>query len=187
MKTAYFLALLTAAILPFSSQAHDFAEGKRVPAVGINDKGELLLKQDEFSYQNWNSARLAGKVRVIQHIAGRSSAKEMNAGLIEAIKAAQLPHDHYQTTTIVNTDDALPGTGMFVRSSIESNKKQYPWSQFIVDSDGLAKKAWQLKSGGSAIVVLDKQGNVRYVKDGALSQQEIQQVMALLKQLLKAD
>ncbi len=59
---------------------------------------------------------------MVQHIAGRSSAKEKNANLIEAIKAAGFPHDRYQTTTIVNTDDAIPGTGMFVRNSIESNK-----------------------------------------------------------------
>ena len=45
---------------------------------------------------------------------------------MEAIKAAKLPHDRYQTTTIVNTDDAIPGSGMFVRSSLESNKKLYP-------------------------------------------------------------
>lgn len=67
-----------------------------------------------------------GKVRVLQHIAGRTSAKEKNATLIEAIKSAKLPHDRYQTTTIVNTDDAIPGSGMFVRSSLESNKKLYP-------------------------------------------------------------
>ncbi|MEA7581130.1 alpha-amylase family glycosyl hydrolase, partial [Salmonella enterica subsp. enterica serovar Anatum] len=42
---------------------------------------------------------------VLLHIAGRTSAKEKNATLIEAIKSAKLPHDRYQTTTIVNTDD----------------------------------------------------------------------------------
>lgn len=80
-------------------------------------------------------------MRVLLHIAGRTSAKEKNATLIEAIKSAGLPHDKYQTTTIVNTDDAIPGSGMFVRSSIESNKKLYPWSQFIVDSNGVARNA----------------------------------------------
>ncbi len=78
--------------------------------------------KDQFSYKTWNSAQLVGKVRVLQHIAGRTSAKEKNATLIEAIKSAKLPHDRYQTTTIVNTDDAIPGSGMFVRSSLESNK-----------------------------------------------------------------
>lgn len=184
MPTVRSLFTLFVVLLPLTASAHRFIEGQRVPPVGISDKGELILQQNTFSYQNWNSAKLPGKVRVIQHIAGRSSAKEKNAALIEAIKAAQFPHDRYQTTTLVNTDDAIPGTGMFVSSSIKSNKKQFPWSQFIVDSNGVAKKAWQLENEGSAIVVLDKEGKVRFAKDGALTQDEVQQVVALVHRLL---
>jgi YtfJ family uncharacterized protein len=73
---------------------------------------------------------------------------------------------------------------MFVRSSLESNKTQYPWSQFIVDSNGVAQKSWQLETGSSAIVVLDKQGRVQFAKDGPLTQEEVQQVISLLRELL---
>jgi len=166
------------------ASAHNFVDGQRVAPVGVADRGELVLNNDKFSYKSWNSAQLVGKVRVVQHIAGRSSAKEKNATLIEAIKSAKLPHDRYQTTTIVNTDDAIPGSGMFVRSSIESNKQLYPWSQFIVDSNGVVRKAWQLNEESSAIVVLDKDGRVQWAKDGALSQEEVQQVVVLLHKLL---
>lgn len=171
-------------LLPLIASAHNFVDGQRVAPVGIADRGELILDNDKFSYKNWNSSQLAGKVRVLQHIAGRIAAKEKNATLIEAIKAAKLPHDRYQTTTIVNTDDAIPGSGVFVRSSIESNKQLYPWSQFIVDGNGLARKAWQLQEESSAIVVLDKDGRVQWAKDGALTQDEVQQVVALLHKLL---
>ena len=178
------LLALSCLLLPMIACAHSFETNQRVPPVGIADRGELILDNDKFSYKNWNSAQLPGKVRVVQHIAGRSSAKEKNATLVEAIKVANLPHDRYQTTTIVNTDDAIPGSSMFVRSSIESNKKLYPWSQFIVDSDGVVRKAWQLDEGSSAIVVLDKEGRVQWAKDGALTQEEVQQVVALLHKLL---
>ncbi|MFK3706086.1 hypothetical protein EDF73_10787 [Raoultella sp. BIGb0138] len=171
-------------LLPLMASAHNFVDGQRVAPVGIADRGELILDNDKFSYKNWNSSQLAGKVRVVQHIAGRTSAKEKNATLIEAIKAAKLPHDRYQTTTIVNTDDAIPGSGVFVRSSIENNKQLYPWSQFIVDSNGVARKAWDLQEESSAIVVLDKDGRVQWAKDGALTQGEVQQVVALLHKLL---
>nr|WP_314985754.1 YtfJ family protein [uncultured Pantoea sp.] len=178
-------AVALSLLIPASVMAHNLKQDIWVPAVGVNDKGELLLQQEKFSYKNWNSAQLSGKVRVVQHIAGRSSAKEMNAALVEAIKAAKLPHDRYQTTTIVNTDDAIPGTGMFVRSSVETNKQQYPWSQFIIDSKGNVQHAWQLQPGGSAIVVLDKQGKVKFVKDGSLTQDEVTKVMTLVTSLLK--
>ncbi|MDQ9284089.1 YtfJ family protein [Escherichia marmotae] len=175
---------LTCLLLPMMASAHKFETGQRVPPIGIADRGELVLDKDQFSYNTWNSAQLVGKVRVLQHIAGRTSAKEKNAALIEAIKSAKLPHDRYQTTTIVNTDDAIPGSGMFVRSSLESNKKLYPWSQFIVDSNGIAHSAWQLDEESSAIAVLDKDGRVQWAKDGALTQEEVQQVMDLLHKLL---
>ncbi|HHS9507291.1 TPA: YtfJ family protein [Raoultella planticola] len=178
------LLAVSCLLFPLMASAHNFIDGQRVAPVGIADRGELILDNDKFSYKNWNSSQLAGKVRVVQHIAGRTSAKEKNATLIEAIKAAKFPHDRYQTTTIVNTDDAIPGSGMFVRSSIESNKQLYPWSQFIVDSNGLARKAWQLQEESSAIVVLDKDGRVQWAKDGALTQDEVQQVVALLHKLL---
>ena len=171
-------------LMPLMATAQNFTTGHRVAPVGVADRGELILDNDKFSYKNWNSAQLPGKVRVVQHIAGRSSAKEKNAALVEAIKSAGLPHDRYQTTTIVNTDDAIPGTSMFVRSSIESNKKLFPWSQFVVDSDGLVRKAWQLDESSSAIVVLDKEGRIQWSKDGELTAGEVQQVVALLHKLL---
>ena len=178
------LMAITCLLMPLMASAHNIETGKRVPPVGVADRGELMFDNDEFSYKKWNSAQLAGKVRVVQHIAGRTSAKEKNAALVEAIKSANLPHDKYQTTTIINTDDAIPGTSMFVRSSIESNKKLYPWSQFIVDSDGLVRQSWHLAEKGSAVVVLDKEGRVQWVKDGSLTPQEVQQVIALLHKLL---
>ncbi len=172
-------------LLALPATAHNLTLNQTVPPTGVADKGELMYQNEQFSYQNWNSAQLTGKVRVIQHIAGRTSAKEMNDPLIGAIKAANLAREYYQTTTIVNTDDAILGTGPFVRSSLEESKKTFPWSQFIVDSHGNVRKSWQLDAKSSAIVVLDKRGQVRYVKDGALSTQEVQQVMNLLPQLLK--
>lgn len=181
------LLILSLLVTPLLVSAHTVKIDQRVPPIGVSDKGELNYDKatDQFSYKNWNSSQLPGKVRVVQHIAGRTSAKELNAPLVEAIKHANLPHEHYQTTTIVNTDDAIIGTAMFVRSSIESNKQEFPWSQFVVDSKGNVKRAWGLADKGSAIVVLDEQGNVKFVKDGALTAEEVQQVIDQLHQLVK--
>lgn len=58
--------LLAAAclLLPLMASAHNIEKGQRVPPVGIADRGELILDNDKFSYKAWNSAQLAGKVRV---------------------------------------------------------------------------------------------------------------------------
>ncbi len=113
--------LLTLALLlsPLTASAHNFVHGRPVAPIAIADRGELLLRNGDFSYRPWNSAKLAGKVRVIQYIAGRTSAKKKNSLLINAVKDANLPGDRFQPTTIVNTDDAIPGSGFFVRGKIE--------------------------------------------------------------------
>ncbi len=85
---------LTCLLLPMMASAHQFETGQRVPPIGITDRGELVLDKDQFSYKTWNSAQLWEKCEVLQHIAGRTSAKK-NATLIEAIKSAKLPHDRY--------------------------------------------------------------------------------------------
>lgn len=179
------LLIISLLLAPMLASAHNFQLQQRIAPVGVSDKGELNYDNGKFSYKSWNSAQLSGKVRVVQHIAGRTSAKDLNDPLIEAIKAAKLPHDRYQTTTIVNTDDAIIGTAMFVRNSIEDSKKTFPWSQFIVDSNGNVRKAWDLQPKGSAIVVLDQAGKIQFAKDGALTPPEVQQVMTMLHQLLK--
>lgn len=169
-------------ILSCTAFANPIQLNQPVPSVSVSIKGEILLsKEGKFSYQDWKSQQLTGKVRTIQHIAGRSSAKELNAPLIEAIKKASFPHDTYQTTSIINADDAIFGTGIFVSNSVEDSKKEFPYSQFIVDSDGVVKKAWELAPKSSAVIILNKQGKVIYFKDGTLTSTEVTKAITLIK------
>lgn len=48
-------------LLPLMASAHNIENGQRVPAVGITDRGELILDNDKFSYKAWNSAQLPGE------------------------------------------------------------------------------------------------------------------------------
>ena len=45
-------------------------------------------------------------------------------------------------------------------------------------------KNWDLAEETSAIIVQDKQGKILFVKEGALTQDEIKQVLALIEQNL---
>lgn len=179
-----FIGLLGALLFPMLAQAHILRLDSQLPAVSVQQRGELQQQDKKTIYQAWSSQQLTGKVRVIQHIAGRSSAKALNAPLIEAIKAAKLPHDSYQTTTIVNLDDAMFGTGSFVVSSLEKSKQEFPWSSFVLDETGSVRQAWGVAEESSSIVLLDKSGAIRFVKDGALTPEEIKQVMALIQSLI---
>lgn len=168
----------------YPTLAHNIALNNGLAPVAVTKDGELILSNGDVNYQSWRSANLVGKVRVIQHIAGRSSVKEKNEALMDAIKAEKFDGTKYQTTTIINADDAIIGTGTFVKSSAEKGKKQNSHSQVILDQQSSVKNAWALKEKESLIVVLDKSGKVKFVKEGKLTPQEIQSVITLVKSLL---
>jgi YtfJ family uncharacterized protein len=181
MKIKTLLPLLLA-MTPSLSFANNLTIGENVPDVRVGAYGEIVMQGEGVAYQPWAAQNMLGKVRVIQAIAGRSSAKEMNAPLMSAITAAKFPQDSYQTTTIINQDDAIWGTGSFVKSSAQDSKKEFPWSSMVLDENGLVAKAWGLEQESSAIIVQDKQGKVLFSKEGPLEQNEITQVIELIKQ-----
>ena len=102
---------------------------------------------------------------------------------MEMIKAQHFDASKYQTTTIINAEDAIFGTGPFVKSSAEKGKKNNPHSQVILDQTGLVKNVWGLQPKESLIVVLNKSGKVQFVHEGKLSEQQTNQVIELIKKL----
>ncbi|MCW8336243.1 YtfJ family protein [Vibrio paucivorans] len=180
MKHKLLIATLLACS-PLTVLAHNLSIGQTVPDVKVDKYGEILISGDDTTYQGWSNAEMLGKVRVIQAIAGRSSSKEMNAPLMQAITAAKFSESDYQTTTIINQDDAMWGTGSFVKSSAEDSKQEFPWSSMVLDESGVVASSWGLQEESSAIVVQDKQGKVLFVHEGALDDAQIASVLELVK------
>lgn len=185
MKTTSYLFVLSTLLASSFSFAHNLQLNANLPTVNVAQNGELNIVNGEIQYQNWNSRQLIGKVRIINHIAGRSSAKEKNEALIQRIKVAHFDRKKYQTTTIINADDAVMGTGVFVKSSAEKGKKANPHSQVILDQKGSVKNAWQLKEKENAVIVLDKTGKIQFVSEGKLSNGQIEAIINLVSELMK--
>ena len=118
---------------------------------------------------------------MIQAIAGRSASKEMNAPFMKSITAQKFDTKDYQTTTIINQDDAMWGSGGFVKSSAQDSKKEFSWSSLVLDENGVAAKAWQLKKENSIIIIVDKSSKVIFVHEGALSKDEIKYAISTIK------
>lgn len=182
MKLVFSLSLV---LFVSNALAHNLQLNANLPAVTVAEDGELKLNGDKIQYQSWQASQLTGKVRIIHHFAGRSAVKEKNEALMSAIKAANFDRNKYQTTTIVNADDAVVATGVFVKSSTEDGKKANPHSQVILDQKSAVKNAWVLKEKESAIIVLDKGGKVKFVAEGKLSESQVNEVISLVNALLK--
>ncbi len=176
--------LLCSLLMPSLCFAHNLTLGQPVPATKVEHDGELILSGKAISYQHWTSDQLAGKVRVIQAIAGRSSAKKKNAKLMKAITKQNFDQRQYQTTTVINQDDSLWGTSRLVKSFAETSKKAFSWSSIVLDKKGSVAEDWQLKANESTIIVLNRHAQVLFVKEGALDTTGINQVITLLNEAL---
>lgn len=181
LKQAAILGLLFTNV----ALAHNIQLNQTLPSVTVNQDGELIAQGNKIQYKMWQSESLQGKVRVVMHIAGRSAVKEKNEALFNAIKVAKWDRQKYQTTTIINADEAIVGTGLFVKNSAESGKLENAHSQLVLDQESRVKKAWALKSKESFVAVLDKQGKVQFVSEGKLSKSQIQQILELVNKLIK--
>ncbi|CAH0534492.1 putative protein YtfJ [Vibrio stylophorae] len=173
-----------AMLFPLTAAAHNITMGSTLPAVTVNQAGELMLNGDSLEYAPWRSWQLKDRVFLIQAIAGRTNAKEMNAAMIDAIKAQNYDRMDYQTVTIINKDDAVWGTGRMVQSSAEDSKREYPWSAFVLDNEGKVAKTWDLPDESSTIILIDRYGEVLFVKEGQLSQSEVDRVISLIDENL---
>ncbi|GAA0468966.1 MULTISPECIES: YtfJ family protein [Tatumella] len=170
-----------------AAAAHNLVYGQPVAPLQIRDRGQLVVSAQSISYRPWDSGELAGKVRVVLVMAGRSTVKHNDHQLMIAVKHARFPVTAFQPVIIVNMDDTVPGTGYFVRRKIEKLQQRYPWALFVIDNDGQVGRRWQLKADSSALVVLDKGGLVRRVEEGPLTAADSRQVFSLLQQLVAGE
>jgi hypothetical protein len=170
-----------------------------LPAVGVTDKGvmvpatrieghEMVLDGPEIGYRPWALSAGNGRVRTIYHLAARLGLEEVNKPYIDALIAAQLPERlpdaPYKTITVVNLADALWGTRGLALARMERNQHAFPYALFVADEKGLARKAWDLKTGQSAVIILDRKGAILFFKEGRLAPAEIRQAVGLIQEAL---
>ena len=86
MKKIMLLSAVMGSLISINAFAHNIQPNQLLANVTVSDKGEITLNGNDVAYKSWSSTALPGKVRVIQHIAGRSAAKEKNQSMIEPSK-----------------------------------------------------------------------------------------------------
>ena len=150
--------------------------------LAIDDKGELTLEGDDVTYQPWRSDSHAGNVHVIQYLAATQSASEIYKPFTDRLETEVEP-GAIQVTSVINLKAALWGTSGFVLSEVKKNKRKYPDSTMVMDKDGAGTKTWELGKKGSALIILDADGNVRFVATQALTDTQLDEAIALVKSL----
>ena len=174
------IVVVLASWLVALTAAADIAPGNRLPDLVIAEKGELVINDGEVGYKPWSYPQQPGKVHVMQYMAATRGASNINMPFTDKMKT-DLPQGEFLSTTIINLDEAMWGTAGQVVRELKSNKHELPKAGRDADEDGEGLSKWKLESENSAVIVTDPQGVVRYFKQGAMSDAEIESTLALIR------
>jgi uncharacterized protein len=154
--------------------------GESLPPLRIDDLGECVIHGEDTAFEPWDSAR-PGRIQLVAYLPARLGVDRIHAPLYDALRKAGFPRGEPATTKLVNADDALWGTAGLVPSNIAKNKRQSPDNHLVVDTQGIGRRRWGLEEGDAAIILLDPSGKVLFFKEGELTADEIDAVVALVK------
>ena len=108
------------------------------------------------------------------------SADAIIAPLKERLNQANYEPGSFQSISIINLDDAMWGTSGLVSSELGKNKREHPEAVLVADEEGHGLAAWQLEQGTVAFILVDYEGKIRYLKQGKLSADDINTIIAML-------
>jgi len=130
----------------------------------------------------WSSEELTGKVHVVFYV--DPDEKDLNNDTSEALRLEEFPRDQYQSYAIINMDATwLPNFA--ISSALEEKQKKYPTAIYVRDYDKILVKEWQLADDNSDVMAFDKNGKLIFMKAGKLTQQEIKELIGIIRKNLK--
>jgi len=130
----------------------------------------------------WTSKELTGKVHVVFYV--DPDEKDLNNDTSEALRLEEFPRDQYQSYAIINMDATwLPNFA--ISSALEEKQKKYPTAIYVRDYDKILVKEWQLADDNSDVMAFDKNGKLIFMKAGKLTQQEIKELIGIIRKNLK--
>ena len=145
----------------------------------IELKGDLGGRLDG---SPWSSKELTGKVHVIFYV--DPDEKDLNNDTSEALRLEKFPRDQFQSYAIINMDATwLPN--LMISSAVEEKQKKYPTTIYVRDYDKTLVKEWQLADDNSDVLAFDKNGKLIFMKAGKLTQQDIKELVGLIRKNLK--
>jgi len=150
------------------------AELRQVPPV-VELKDNLGGRLDG---KPWSSDELKDKIHVLFYV--DPDEKDTNNDTSEALDKQKFPAEKFQSVAIINMAATFM-PNFLISSSLKEKQEKYPRTIYLRDYKKLLVKEWKLGDDSSDILAFDKQGKVIFRKDGKLSQEEIQQLLKVIK------
>jgi YtfJ family uncharacterized protein len=126
----------------------------------------------------WSSSELKGKVHVIFYV--DPDEKDLNNDASEALKAAKLSRDKFQSFAIINMAATwLPNFA--ISSALKDKQEQYPTTIYVRDYKKVLVSKWKIADDNSDVLAFDKSGRLFFKKYGKLNEKEIQELLKAVR------
>lgn len=157
--------------------------GQPPPVLEIQEGGELSVSDKNIIKTPWSSKTFEskGKVQLVQYVAANRRATRQNKPFNDALIEKKFSSEQLSTTVIVQMADTLGLVKGLVTNKLAKNKAKHEAINFVLDENGVGLQRWGMKNKSYAIIVLDASGKVLFVKDGPLSEVEIESTIELIE------
>lgn len=126
----------------------------------------------------WSSEELKGKVHILFYVDPDES--DLNEHVTEALKKADFSKDKFASVAIINMAATwLPNAA--INMKLKSKQEDFPDTTYVKDMEKIIVKKWYLDDDNSDIVVFDKNGKVLFSRDGKLSNNQVQQLLKIIR------
>ena len=154
-----------------------FAElplGKKPPEIVLS--GDLGGRLDTTP---WSSSEIKGKVYILLYV--DPDEKNLNNHVFRRLKKAGFPENKVGSIAIINMD-ASWAPNFAIESALKKKQKEYPDTIYVKDFDKVLVKQWQLTDHSSDVLIFDREGYVIFSKDGKLTENEIEQLLRVIRE-----
>lgn len=154
-----------------------FPLGKVPPEIKLEGNSGLNVKTGG----PWSSKDTLGKVTVLFYVT--SSTKDKNSKTEEVLRAEKFPEEGFASVAVVNMASS-PAPNFLIGMTLKSKQKSNPRTTFVKDFQKALVNQWGLADNDNDILVLDKSGKVVFSVDGLLSDQQTEDLLAVIKKEL---
>ncbi len=130
---------------------------------------------------SWESSMLRGKIYTVFYV--DPDERDLNNPLADAIKAKNFDRKKVNSVAIINLAATwLPN--VILESKLKEKQRKFPHTTYVKDKKKILVKEWKLADDNSDILIFNKNGKLIYKKFGKVSDEEIQDVIALIEKNL---
>ena len=127
----------------------------------------------------FNASDLKGKIFVIFYV--DPDEKDTNEHFVQILKQKEYKkNENYQSIAIVNLA-ATWKPNFVIEKLLASKQKEFPKTIYVKDKKSVLVKKWNIADNASDIIIVDKNGVVLFVKEGKMSDTDIQKACAIIE------